>query len=229
MTRILLVEDENKIADFVIQGLQIEDYEVEHVSDGVAALDNILKNPYDLILLDVMLPGKSGNEVLQSARAAEVKTPIIMLTAKSELSDKLLGFKSGADDYMSKPFFMEELLARCKALLSRNTKPNDDTTTVGELSLDKVTRRVKWRDSSMVLSQREFTLLEYLMRSPGNVYSRQQIMQFVWGIDFNTQTNIVDVCIQRIRRKLVNTEKNDLSEFPIESIRGIGYRIRKPD
>ena len=122
MTRILLVEDENKIADFVIQGLQSEDYEVEHVSDGVAALDNILKNPYDLILLDVMLPGKSGNEVLQSARAAEVKTPIIMLTAKSELSDKLLGFKSGADDYMSKPFFMEELLARCKALLSRKDR-----------------------------------------------------------------------------------------------------------
>ena len=229
MTRVLLVEDEQKIADFVIQGLQSEGYEVVHENDGLIGLKTALESKFDLILLDIMLPGKAGTEVLQSIRDAEIKTPIIMLTAKSELSDKLLGFKLGADDYLAKPFFVEELIARCKALLSRNQNTNTDIITVGELSLNKIIRRVTWRERSMILSQREFTLLEYLMRSPGNVFSRQQIMQFVWGIDFNTQTNIVDVCIQRIRRKLINTEKNDLSDFPIESIRGIGYKIKKSD
>ena len=219
MTRVLLVEDEQKIADFVIQGLESEGYQATHKIDGLAGLDTALNASFDLILLDIMLPGKSGTEIVQ----------IIMLTAKSELSDKLLGFSLGADDYLAKPFFMEELIARCKALLNRNKNINTDVITVGELTLDKVTRRVNWRGRSMILSQREFTLLEYLMRSPGNVFTRQQIMQFVWGIDFNTQTNIVDVCIQRIRRKLINTEKNELSEFPIESIRGIGYKIKKSD
>jgi DNA-binding response OmpR family regulator len=229
MNRILLVEDEQKIADFVIQGLQSEGFDVSHESDGVKGQITAQRNGFDLILLDIMLPGKSGTEVLEALRNSEIKTPVIMLTAKSELSDKLLGFKLGADDYLAKPFFMEELLARCKVLLNRHQISNLDIITVGELSLDKVSRRVTWRDKSMILSQREFTLLEYLMRSPGNVFSRQQIMQFVWGIDFNTQTNIVDVCIQRIRRKLINTEKNELSEFPIESIRGIGYKIKKSD
>lgn len=229
MTRVLLVEDERKIADFVIHGLQSEGYEVTHESDGVSGLESILNATYDLVLLDIMLPGKPGTEVLQSMRESSIKTPVIMLTAKSELTDKLLGFKLGADDYLAKPFFMEELTARCKALLNRNQNTNTEEITVGELTLDKITRRVNWRERSMILSQREFTLLEYLMRSPGNVFSRQQIMQFVWGIDFNTQTNIVDVCIQRIRKKLVNTEKDDLSEFPIESIRGIGYKIKKSD
>ncbi len=229
MTRVLLVEDEQKIADFVIQGLESEGYQATHKIDGLAGLDTALNASFDLILLDIMLPGKSGTEIVQIIREKEIKTPVIMLTAKSELSDKLLGFSLGADDYLAKPFFMEELIARCKALLNRNKNINTDVITVGELTLDKVTRRVNWRGRSMILSQREFTLLEYLMRSPGNVFTRQQIMQFVWGIDFNTQTNIVDVCIQRIRRKLINTEKNELSEFPIESIRGIGYKIKKSD
>lgn len=229
MTRVLLVEDEQKIADFVIQGLASEGYQATHKIDGLAGLDTALNASFDLILLDIMLPGKSGTEIVQIIREKGIKTPVIMLTAKSELSDKLLGFSLGADDYLAKPFFMEELIARCKALLNRNKNINTDVITVGELTLDKVTRRVNWRGRSMILSQREFTLLEYLMRSPGNVFTRQQIMQFVWGIDFNTQTNIVDVCIQRIRRKLINTEKNELSEFPIESIRGIGYKIKKSD
>ncbi len=229
MTRVLLVEDEQKIADFVIQGLESEGYQATHKIDGLAGLDTALNASFDLILLDIMLPGKSGTEIVQIIREKGIKTPVIMLTAKSELSDKLLGFSLGADDYLAKPFFMEELIARCKALLNRNKNINTDVITVGELTLDKVTRRVNWRGRSMILSQREFTLLEYLMRSPGNVFTRQQIMQFVWGIDFNTQTNIVDVCIQRIRRKLINTEKNELSEFPIESIRGIGYKIKKSD
>jgi len=229
MNRILLVEDEQKIADFVIQGLQSEGFDVTHESDGLKGQITAQSNFFDLILLDIMLPGKSGTEVLEALRSGEIKTPVIMLTAKSELTDKLLGFKLGADDYLAKPFFMEELLARCKVLLNRHQITTSDIISVGELSLDKVSRRVTWREKSMILSQREFTLLEYLMRSPGNVFSRQQIMQFVWGIDFNTQTNIVDVCIQRIRRKLINTEKNELSEFPIESIRGIGYKIKKSD
>jgi len=229
MARILLVEDELKIANFLSQGLHGEGYEVSHEIDGLSALQSIYKKTFDLILLDVMLPGKSGYEVLQSLRSEEIKTPVIMISAKSELSDKLLGFEYGADDYLTKPFFMEELLARCKALLQRNINTNNDVLTVGALSLDRVTRRVNWQDKSLVLSQREFTLLEYLMRSPGNVFTRQQIMQFVWGIDFNTQTNIVDVCIQRIRKKLVNTEKSESNEFPIQSIRGIGYKIQKPE
>ncbi len=229
MTRVLLVEDEQKIADFVIHGLQSEGFDVVYECDGLMGLETVLHKEFDLVLLDIMLPGKPGTEVIQSMREKEIKTPVIMLTAKSELSDKLLGFQLGADDYLAKPFFMEELIARCKALLNRNQNTNTDIISVGELTLDKIVRRVNWRGRSMILSQREFTLLEYLMRSPGNVFSRQQIMQFVWGIDFNTQTNIVDVCIQRIRRKLINTEKNDLSEFPIESIRGIGYKIKKSD
>lgn len=226
MNRILLVEDEQKIADFVIQGLQSDGFDVTHESDGIKGLLTAQSKVFELILLDIMLPGKSGIEVLEALRNKDLRTPVIMLTAKSELSDKLLGFKLGADDYLAKPFFMEELLARCKVLLNRHQTSSSGIITIGELSLDKVSRRVTWREKSMILSQREFTLLEYLMRSPGNVFSRQQIMQFVWGIDFNTQTNIVDVCIQRIRRKLINTEKNELNEFPIESIRGIGYKIK---
>jgi DNA-binding response OmpR family regulator len=229
MTRILLVEDELKIANFMILGLQGEGYEVHHEIEGLSALQSLFKKTYDLILLDVMIPGKSGYEILQSLRSEEIKTPVIMISAKSELSDKLLGFEYGADDYLTKPFFMEELIARSKVLISRKQNTNIEVLTVGELSLDRVTRRVNWQGKSLVLSQREFTLLEYLMRSPGNVFTRQQIMQFVWGIDFNTQTNIVDVCIQRIRKKLVNSEKSELKDFPIESIRGIGYRIQKPD
>ena len=227
MARILLVEDEQKIADFVKLGLQSEGFDVRHEVDGNTGLQTLMNETFDLIILDIMLPGKSGTELIVSLREKEISTPVVMLTAKSDLSDKLMGFKLGANDYIAKPFFVEELIARCKALLDRSNFNFADSIIVGELSLDRVSRRVNWRDKSMVLSQREFTLLEYLMRSPGNVFSRQQIMQFVWGIDFNTQTNIVDVCIQRIRRKLINTETTSINEFPIESIRGVGYKIKK--
>ena len=172
MTRVLLVEDEQKIADFVIHGLQSEGFDVVHECDGLMGLETVLHKEFDLVLLDIMLPGKPGTEVIQSMREKEIKTPVIMLTAKSELSDKLLGFQLGADDYLAKPFFMEELIARCKALLNRNQNTNTDIISVGELTLDKIVRRVNWRGRSMILSQREFTLLEYLMRSPGDLFFR---------------------------------------------------------
>ncbi|NBW54549.1 MAG: DNA-binding response regulator [Betaproteobacteria bacterium] len=222
--RILLIEDEPKIASFVSQGLRAAGMAVEHIDNGLDGLQAVLQAQHDLVVLDIMLPGMDGFELLQKIRPMGIATPIIVLSAKTDLQDRLQGFDLGADDYLAKPFFIEELIARIRSLLGRNASHNEDIFSVAGITLNRLTRKADWQDQSAVLSQREFMLLDYLMRSPGYIFSRKQILQHVWNFNFDPQTNVVDVCVQRIRKKLIS-DKNSKSIFPIESIRGVGYRI----
>ena len=222
--RILLIEDEPKIASFVSQGLRAAGMAVEHIDNGLDGLQAVLQAQHDLVVLDIMLPGMDGFELLQKIRPMGIATPIIVLSAKTDLQDRLQGFDLGADDYLAKPFFIEELIARIRSLLGRNASHNEDIFSVAGITLNRLTRKADWQDQSAVLSQREFMLLDYLMRSPGYIFSRKQILQHVWNFNFDPQTNVVDVCVQRIRKKLIS-DKNGKSIFPIESIRGVGYRI----
>lgn len=225
--KILVVEDEIKIADFVMSGLHSAGFEAEHVVDGLSGLNSILEERHDLVVLDIMLPKMSGIEVLQQVRERHVQTPIIILSAKSELPDRLSAFENGVDDYLPKPFFVEELIARIRALLHRKDQKSTEHLVCGNLRLDVLDRKAHWRDVSAVLSQREFSLLSYLMRSPGHIYSRKQILKHVWNIEFDPETNVVDVCIRRIRRKLTR-QSNDHNSL-IDSVRGVGYRLTVDD
>ena len=222
--RILLIEDEPKIASFVCQGLRACGIAVDHIDNGLDGLQAVLQAQHDLVVLDIMLPGMDGFELLQKIRPMGIATPVIVLSAKTDLPDRLQGFDLGADDYLAKPFFIEELIARIRSLLGRNASHNEDIFSVAGITLNRLTRKADWQDQGAVLSQREFMLLDYLMRSPGYIFSRKQILQHVWNISFDPQTNVVDVCVQRIRKKLIS-DKNPKSVFPIESIRGVGYRI----
>ncbi len=223
--RILLLEDEVKIAEFVIHGLEKAGYQVEHVADGVSGLKNTFKNTYDLVLLDIMLPKLNGLELLQQLRKGGNTTPVIILSAKVDLNDRLRGFEFGADDYMPKPFYVEELIAKMRVILGRRqTAPPPQTLNSIHLSLDLVSRNARWFDTEAILSQREFSLLQYLMQTPGHIYSRQQILKNVWNISFDPETNVVDVCVQRIKRKLSGGENDHYG--PIESVRGVGYRVK---
>lgn len=222
--RILLIEDEPKIASFVCQGLRAVGMTVDHIEDGLAGLNAVLQAQHDLLVLDIMLPQMDGFELLRKARSAGIAMPVIVLSAKTDLADRLQGFDLGANDYLAKPFFIEELIARIRSLMGRNTSQNEDVFSVAGITLNRLTRKADWEDQSAVLSQREFMLLDYLMRSPGYIFSRKQILQHVWNFNFDPQTNVVDVCVQRIKKKLVSTD-NSMSVFPIESIRGVGYRI----
>ena len=222
--RILLIEDEYKIAEFVLKGLTAAGHQVTHAADGEQGLALILEGAHDVAILDLMLPKLSGFDVLQQAKAAETAIPIIILSAKVDLPDRLKGFEMGADDYLPKPFFVEELLARIMLVSKRHKSEEIREISVGHLSLDVVTHQAKWFDVTALLSQREFSLLAYLMRSPGHIYSRQQILKHVWEIHFDPETNLVDVCVRRIKRKLDRGLRGQPS--PIESVRGVGYRLR---
>ncbi|BDU57786.1 DNA-binding response regulator [Limnohabitans sp. MORI2] len=222
--RVLLIEDELKIAEFVIAGLSKANFEVKHCDDGESGLRAFEAASYDIVVLDVMLPKLNGLEVLQKIRQANTDVGVLMLSAKSELVDRLNGFELGADDYLPKPFYVEELVARIKALLHRKHPESVSQIVCKDLVLNLADRTAHWGDVSAVLSQREFSLLGYLMRSPGHIYSRQQILKYVWGLDFDPETNVVDVCVGRIKRKLVRSHGK--KESPIESVRGVGYRLR---
>ena len=226
--KILLVEDEQKIADFVCSGLAARGIEVIHCADGNTGFELGLHESFDAIVLDIMLPGRDGLAVLQGLRQAGVSTLVILLTARNELGDRIEGLERGADDYLAKPFFVEELVARIHALHRRLAGDRQNTVQVGRLKLDRITRRASQRDSnrSVELTTREFSLLKYLMRSPGQVFTRAQILEHVWGYDFDPSTNVVDVCIKRIRAKLASIDEGDAPALPIESVRGIGYRFR---
>lgn len=221
--KILVIEDEIKIADFVMSGLRLAGFEAEHVSDGLSGLNTTLQERHDLVVLDIMLPKLSGIEVLQQVRERGVQTPIIILSAKSELPDRLNAFENGVDDYLPKPFFVEELIARIRALLHRKDQKSTEQLVCGQLRLDVLDRKAHWHGVTAVLSQREFSLLSYLMRSPGHIFSRKQILKHVWNIEFDPETNVVDVCVRRIRRKL--TRQFDDNNGLIDSVRGVGYRL----
>ena len=222
--KILLIEDEAKIAEFVIKGLSAAGYEVTHVDDGERGLAAVREQTHDLVILDVMLPKLNGFDLLHQARSDGVVTPVIILSAKVDLPDRLMGFEMGADDYLPKPFFVEELIARIKAVMQRKMPEQVQQISLSHLTLDVVSHKVQWFDVTAVLSQREFSLLAFLMRSPGHIFSRQQILKHVWEINFDPETNVVDVCVRRIKRKLERGSNGRVS--PIESVRGVGYRLR---
>jgi len=222
--KVLLVEDELRIANFVCAGLREHGFLVEHCEDGNIGGDCALARDYDVVLLDVMVPGRDGLAILKAMRRAGRDTPVILLTARNELDDRLTGLNLGADDYLAKPFYVEELLARIHALLRRVSGERQNVVCVGPVRLDRLLRVAHVDGRAVELTSREFNLMEYLMRSPGRVYTRTQILEHVWGYDFEPQTNMVDVCIQRLRKKLELPE-----QVAIEAVRGVGYRLRKPD
>jgi DNA-binding response OmpR family regulator len=225
--KVLLIEDERKIADFVCAGLKEQGFAFEHCSDGVTGYARASEGDHDVIILDIMLPGRDGLSILKGLRRAGSATPVILLTARNELDDRIEGLNLGADDYLAKPFFVEELIARIQALVRRVSGERQNILASGDLKLDRITREVSWRGGKVELTGREFNLVEYLMRSPGRVLTRTQILEHVWGYDFDPSTNVVDVCIQRIRRKIASIA-GDGEESPIESVRGVGYRLKKP-
>ncbi len=223
---VLLVEDEAKISDFVCAGLREQGFAVEHCADGNEGFDCASRGSHDVIVLDIMLPGRDGLSVLRGLRKAGMATPVILLTARNELDDRIEGLTLGADDYLAKPFFVEELVARLHALVRRVSGERQNVLAVGRLRLDRIAHEVTWVEQTVDLTGREFNLIEYLMRSPGRVFTRTQILEHVWGYDFDPSTNVVDVCIQRIRKKIASIAADE--ESPIESVRGVGYRFRKP-
>ncbi|MEH2046267.1 response regulator transcription factor [Nostoc sp.] len=229
---VLFVEDEAKIANFVRAGLKEQGFVVDYCDNGDDGYLRALDNEYDVIILDIMMPGKDGLSILKLLRRQGRNAPVILLTARNELDDRLQGLNLGADDYIAKPFFVEELAARIHAVVRRSVSDVSDglrlrqnLLCVGPIKLDRITREITCNHQAIELTSREFNLLEYLMRSPGRVFTRTQILEHVWGYDFNPNTNVVDVCIQRIRKKIDPIDE----AVWIESIRGVGYRFRKPD
>lgn len=225
--RILLVEDEQRIADFVCAGLTERGLAVHYCSDGNAGFEQALTGRFDVILLDLMLPGRDGLSVLKGLRDAGVPTPVILLTARNELGDRVQGLNLGADDYLAKPFYVEELFARIQALRRRLAGDRQNLLTVDTLTLNRISRQASCAGRSIELTTREFSLLEYLMRSAGQVFTRSQILEHVWGYDFDPSTNVVDVCIKRVRSKISEVDVGATSSS-IEAVRGAGYRFRKP-
>jgi heavy metal response regulator len=219
--RILVVEDERRIASFIERGLEEEHYVVDVVYDGEEALDWAAMVAYDLILLDVLLPKKDGIQVCRELRAQGNKVPILMLTARDAVEDRVQGLDSGADDYLVKPFAFQELLARMRALLRRNGEVKTTHLQVGDLMLDTLTHRATRGERVIELTAREYALLEFLMRHPGHVLSRTQIADHVWDYDFFTTSNVVDVYIGYLRRKI----DDDFEIKLIKTVRGTGYKI----
>jgi len=222
---ILVVEDEKKLAGFVGKGLEEHGFAVTVSHDGNEAYTLACTEPYDLIVLDIMLPGRDGLSILKNLRARKNTVPVILVTARSEMNERIEGLNLGADDYIVKPFFNDELLARIQAVLRRTSGESLSLLRAGDLSVNLIDRAVRRGGQEILLPPREFTLLAFLMRSPGRVYTRVQLLEHVWGFGFDPQTNLVEVCVQRLRSKI--DEPNAVSL--IESVRGVGYRFRKTE
>jgi heavy metal response regulator len=222
--RILVVEDERKVASFLQRGLEAEGYSVEVAHDGDTGLARALSEPFDLLLLDVMLPGRDGMAVLRELRRESRTVPVLLLTARSATEDKVAGLDLGADDYLTKPFDFSELLARVRALLRRGTPGSPLVLTLADLTLDPATRRVTRAGQPIELTPREFALLEFFLRNPGRVLSRAVIAQHVWGISFDTFTNVIDVYVNYLRRKIDDGHAVKL----VHTVRGVGYVLKDP-
>jgi DNA-binding response OmpR family regulator len=221
--RILVVEDEAKVASFVQKGLEEQGFAVEVSQHGDEAYEMARTRAYDAIVLDIMLPGRDGLSILANLRAQRQTVPVLLLTARSELDERVQGLNLGADDYLTKPFFLEELIARLHALGRRRGGEQGSVLEAGNVTVSLLTREVRRGDQPLSLTPREFHLLEVLLRTPGRVFTRTQLLERVWGYDFDPQTNLVDVNIQRLRKKI----DTDGEESIIETVRGVGYRIRK--
>lgn len=223
--RVLIVEDDEQIALFVIKGLKQAGFAVDHVADGEDGLHMAEVNPYDVMIIDIMLPKRDGFSVIESLRSRGNTTPILVLSARGSLDDKLKGFQFGSDDYLTKPFSFSELLARLQALLRRTTRgQRQNVLSVGDLQMDLVRRTVRRSNRDIVLQPREFALLEYLMRNSGNVVSKTMILEHVWDYHFDPQTNVVDVLIHRLRNKI----DKDFQAKLIHTVRSVGYVLKIP-
>ena len=223
--RILLVEDEPKVSGFVERGLTAEHYAVDVIPDGRDGLEMAETYAYDLIILDLMLPRMDGSQVLQRIRRNDTYVPVLILTARDALEDKVKLFESGADDYLTKPFAFAELLVRCKALLRRGPVNRSNTLTVGDLELDRLTQQIRRSGKRIELTAKEYSLLEYLMQNVDRVLSRNMIIEHVWDQSFDGITNIVDVYVRHLRAKVDDDHENKL----IRTVRGAGYMIRAGD
>ena len=222
--RLLLVEDEKRMAQALCEILRLEKYEVDHATDGISGLDAVESDIYDIIILDVMLPGMDGFEIVKRARQKGIRTPILMLTAKSELDDKIIGLDSGADDYLTKPFITKELLARLRALGRRNINTPDGTLTFGDITLDTGTSTLSCsaNGQSVRLSEKEYHILEYLIANQGQILTREQLAVKIWGIESDVEYNNVEVYMSFTRKKLAFVG----AETEIKAVRGIGYELR---
>lgn len=221
--RLLLVEDDSRVSCFIRKGLEAERYQVESAADGLRGIEMGLSGIYDLILMDIILPDENGIEACRRLREKGIRTPIMMITARDSVEEKVRGLEAGADDYLTKPFAFEELLARVRALLRRPEELElEPVYKVGDLSLDRSAHEVSRAGRPVDLTPTEFALLELLMRHPGRVLSRTIIEEQVWGYEHDPSTNVVDVYIRRLRQKI-----DDASDRPlIHTIRGVGYQLR---
>ena len=225
--RLLLVEDEKRMAQALCELLRLEKYEVDHYADGIEGLAAMESNIYDIAILDVMLPGMNGYDVAKKARSKGIRTPILMLTAKSELDDKVTGLDSGADDYLTKPFMTKELLARLRALCRRTVNTLDGTLKYGDISLDvnTLTLSCTANGQNVRLSEKEYRILEYLIANGGQILTREQLAVKIWGFESNAEYNNVEVYMSFTRKKLAFVE----AKTEIKAVRGIGYELRCDD
>jgi heavy metal response regulator len=220
--RLLVVEDEKKVAGFIKRGLQEEGYAVDVASDGKTGLAMALDGVHDLILLDIHLPVMNGILVLQELRRRQVGTPVLLLTVRATIEDKVIGLDAGADDYLTKPFSFQELLARVRALLRRRSETKSAVLKVADLTLDPVQRLVHRGTEKIDLTTKEFALLDYLMRNTGRVVTRTMIAEHVWDYDFDSMTNVIDVYVNYLRKKVDAGRETKL----IHTVRGVGYTLK---
>jgi len=221
--RLLLVEDDDTIAEFVEKGLREAGYAVDRARDGETGLARALADHYDAAIVDVMLPRLDGLSLIDAVRARGVRTPVLILSARRSVDDRVRGLQAGGDDYLTKPFAFAELLARVQALIRRSTGAVEPTRlTVGDLSMDLLTRKVQRGAAAIDLRPREFALLEYLMRNPGKVLSKTMILSQVWGYSFDPNTNVVDVLVSRLRDRIDRPFEKKL----LHTVRGVGYVLR---
>jgi two-component system OmpR family response regulator len=221
--RILLVEDDAKIASFILKGLRAAGYAVDHAPEGETGLHLALTEPYDAAIVDVMLPLLDGLSLVRRLRAAGLQMPVLILSAKGAVEDRVKGLQTGADDYLTKPFAFSELLARLQALIRRATRAAEPTRlSFGDLSADLLTREVTRGGLRIALQPREFALLEYLLRNAGRIVSKTMIMEHVWDYHFDPQTNVVEARISRLREKI----DRDFEPKLIHTVRGVGYVLR---
>ena len=220
--RILIVEDEDRISSFVRKGLEEQGFVAEVCADGDDGLHMALSTEFDALVLDIMVPGRDGLSILKELRQKGHTVPVILLTARTGLDDRVQGLDLGADDYLTKPFYVEELIARLRAVQRRQTGEKTSVRHLGGVTMNLMNRTIHAGEEELTFTPREFNLLEYLSRTPGRVYTRTQILEHVWGYYFDPKTNIVDVYIQRIRAKLPGERKTSM----IETVRGVGYRLR---